>query len=471
MKKILLVISFVIFSLIGCSFEKENKSESTALYYCPMHPEVTSDKPSVCPICQMDLVKKGSDESTHFDKEGIINLGERKQLLASVETYTVKKEHIHKEIESYSYVDFAEPLKKTLSARFNGRIEKLYASETGKIVNKGEPLFEIYSPELVQAQNEYLIALNKNNSDKIISNSSEKESPNNLLNSAKQKLHLLGLTEEQINEIEKNGKPSLQIKYLSPFQGTIIEKRIQEGMYVNEGTILFEIADISKVWVISEIFENDIQFIKKGVRTEFHSDNFPGKSFIGNITFISPVIDKFNRTIKVRSELQNSGNQLLPNMYGLAKFNLQIGEGLTVPENAVVDYGRNKIVWVKVEENIFEPRNVALGVKFGGKFQVLSGINEGDEIVTQGSYLIDSESQLKFGNNAKAFDTKKDITKKIFNSVCPVQGDEVDPEVPAVEYKGKIYGFCCSGCDKKFAANPEKYLKNLSSDGKKFIEH
>ena len=382
-------------SLSGCSkSEDAGKNGNTVVkekdyWTCTMHPQVHMDRPGACPICGMDLIKKVVDEKVEpvneKDMTNMISLSPKKQVLANVSTVVVKKENLQDQVTAYSYLDFVENNRKTISARFNGRIEKLFVDKTGDYIKKGQPLFEIYSPDLVQAQNEYLIALNNS------SNS------NSLLNASKKKLEIFGLTSEQIQTLEKTKEINLTLTYYSPISGTVIEKKVQEGVYVNEGTAIYDVAELSTLWNIAEVYENDLASIKIGSPVKLHLRAYPGEEFKGRVAFIYPLVNSQTRTIKVRSEFSSYNGKLKPQMYGETVFSKAGGEGLLVPADAVIIAGERAVVWTKTGDGMFEARSVQIGNRFGDKYQILSGIKEGDEIAATGGFLIDSESQLKTG--------------------------------------------------------------------------
>jgi Cu(I)/Ag(I) efflux system membrane fusion protein len=391
----------ILLGITGCSKKEmpgETKENEKEIYYCPMHPEVTSEKPGVCPICNMDLVKKVDENKVGMgDMPGMINLSVQKQILANVATVKIQKEQLSKELVSYSYLDFAEQNRKLISARFNGRVEKLFVDKTGDYVNRGQPLFEIYSPDLVEAQNEYLIAIGNTASIRNASFNEESPNSNSLIKSARKRLEIYGITNEQIAKLDSIREIQYTLTYYSPISGTVIDKKIQEGMYVNEGTLLYDIADMSTLWSIAEIYEKDLALVKVGNRVKLRLPAYPDETFEGIVNFIYPVVNSQTRTVKVRSEFSNGNNKLRPQMYGEISVQQDIGKQLLISQDAVLFTGKRQIVWVKTGEDHFESKEVTLGIKNGGKYQVLTGLNEGDEVAVTGGFLIDSESQLRSG--------------------------------------------------------------------------
>lgn len=385
----LYIVMLFILIITGCS-QTESEHNDT-LWTCPMHPEIISDKPGVCPICNMELIKKVNDETGEVDDgtaiEGTISLSNKKQILANVSTIKVSEENLDKEITAYSYLDFAEQNRKTVSAKFNGRIEKLFVNKTGDYIKTNQPLFEIYSPDLVQVQNEYLTALSLSETAKNFS----------FLKAAKTKLQILGLTKQQIEELEKTREVKITLTYYSPTSGTVIEKKVQEGDYVNEGSVIYDVAELSTLWNVAEIYENDLSKIKLGNTAKLKLRAYPGEEFKGKVTFIYPVINEQTRTVKVRSEFSNYGGKLKPQMYGETIFESGTSKGILVPSDAIIFAGKRSVVWVKVSKGKFEARDVSVGSKYGNKYHLLSGISEGEEIAATGGFLIDSESQLKSG--------------------------------------------------------------------------
>ena len=393
MKKYL-IITLTLISVLSfsCSNSNENgqtKSGGKEYWTCPMHPEVHKDRFGSCPICGMDLVKKVEDDSLETDSDNnakeMLTLNNSKQVLANVSTVKVKKERLLKELSVYSYLDIAEQNQKTIPAKFNGRIEKLFVDKTGDYIKKGQALFEVYSPDLAQAENEYLISLNKG------------EENNSLVELSKKKLELMGLTSQQIDEIENSGRINLTVTYYSPINGTVIEKKVQEGMYVSEGTPIYEVAELSTLWNIAEVNEADLSNVKVGSNVKLKLNAYPAEEFLGKVIFIYPVVNPQTRTVKVRNEFASHNNRLKPQMYGQTFFSSDDGPGLLVLSDAIMFSGKRNVVWVKTSDKMFEARDVQVGQKFGDKYHILSRLSEGDEVAVTGGYLIDSESQLKNG--------------------------------------------------------------------------
>ncbi len=386
MKFVILMIGLVAVFTACQNQTPQTVSTDGKPYYCPMHPEVTSDRPGVCPICHMDLVKRSSENA--LSDSLVVMLTDPQTVLANIRTMKVRKSTQVHRVKAYSVLDFAEPDRKIIAARFSGRIEKLYANQTGQYIKPGAPLFDIYSPALLEAQNDYLIALNQIMTIDSISG-------NNVLAASEQKLRFAGMTSDQVARLKASRQPAWVTTFHSPYGGYIIQKNAQEGAYIREGSALYEVADMSRLWSLAEIYENDIPYITVNMRTTLRLNAIPGKEFIGKVEYVYPALDAATRTIKVRSEFRNDHHFLRPQMYGEQTFETETGPALFIPETAIVFTGRGCVVWIKSGDHQFRPQTVKTGIKADSQYEITEGLREGDEIAITGGFLIDSESQLK----------------------------------------------------------------------------
>ena len=297
---------------------------------------------------------------------------------------------IHKLITAVGRVDYAEPNISIINLKYDGWVENLFVNSTGRAVRKGEPLFDIYSPELVSAQQEYLIALKAG---AVLGEAST------LLKSAREKLRLWSVTDSQVEELGRTGQLKKTETVYSPVSGIVIEKNVLQGQKIMAGESLFKIADLSRVWILGEIYEYELPFVKTGQEANISLSYYPGESFAGKIIYIYPYLRPETRTNQVRIEVANPGLKLKPEMFASLEIHVDYGKRLTVPADAVLDAGTLKIVFVAKDDGYFEPREVKVGVKGEDLFEVLGGLNEGENVVTSANFLIDSESSLKAALN------------------------------------------------------------------------
>ncbi|HUX57200.1 MAG TPA: efflux RND transporter periplasmic adaptor subunit [Bacteroidales bacterium] len=368
----------------------DHENSEVTIWTCSMHPQIRMDKPGKCPICAMDLIpliSAGSDEE-QTDPNAII-MTESAVKLAEVQTMIVKKGAPEKSLYLQGKVQADERNISELTARFGGRIEKLFINFTGQHVRKGEKLVTIYSPELVTAQRELLEAV------------SYKESRPALYIAAKGKLKLWDLSDEQILTIEKLGEPQLYFNVNSPITGTITMRHVALGDYVKEGLALFQVINLSHVWVLFDAYESDLPWIRKGDRTEFTIQSLPGKTYSGNVTFIDPFINASSRVAKIRVELNNPGLKIKPEMFVTGTIKSKIAEGsheLMIPKSSILWTGKRSVVYVKVPDHknpTFIYRQITLGPEAGNFYVVADGLSEGEEIATNGTFKIDAAAQLQ----------------------------------------------------------------------------
>jgi multidrug efflux pump subunit AcrA (membrane-fusion protein) len=312
---------------------------------------------------------------------------ERMQLLG-VTFATVEQRKLEAEIRTVGRVDYDETRVTTVSTKVSGWIENLYADYTGKIVSRGEPLYTIYSPEVVSTEQEYLLSLR---GESVRPRLGGKE----LILSAKKRLEFWDIPENHIKDLETSGSITKTMMIHSPSSGYIIKKNISEGAHVDAGQDLFVIADLSKIWVYADIYEYEIPLVSVGQGAEMILSYYAGETFSGKVNYVYPYLDEKTRTIKIRVEFDNPGLKLKPGMYANVRLRSIIADSaLAIPTEAVLDTGERKIVFVQKRKGVFEPREVVLGAKAGDYYQVLSGVEAGEIVATSANFLIDSESRL-----------------------------------------------------------------------------
>jgi membrane fusion protein, copper/silver efflux system len=358
------------------------------IWTCAMHPQIRLDEPGKCPICGMDLIPLVQNSTASIDPDAIHLTAEAAQL-ANVLTTVVSKEKPVKEIRLYGKVQADERLLQSQVSHVPGRIERLAVNFTGESVVKGQVLAQIYSPELVTAQQELLEAART------------KETQPAIYEAAREKLHQWKLTDKQIDDIETSGSVQTTVDITSNSGGIVTSRRVNTGDYVSQGTVLFDIADLSRVWVMFDAYESDLQFLRKGEKISFTLQSLPGENFSANIVFVDPVIDPVTRVAKVRVEIGNQSGRFKPEMFatGIVSSNLvKYRDNLVIPKSAVLWTGKRSIVYVKqpdTDEPVFKIREVGLGPMLGESYVVTDGLSEGEEIVTSGAFSVDAAAQLE----------------------------------------------------------------------------
>jgi len=322
-----------------------------------------------------------------------------KQQLIGVKTVAVSFRQIGKVIRTVGRVEYDERKLATVNMKYEGWIEKLYADYTGMAVRKGQPLAEVYSPELLATQQEFLNTLRwaKSSSEMkegVVAGMLNRDAET-IITAARQRLRLWDITDEQIKSIEETGKVVRTVTLVSPADGTVVQKNAVQGMRVMPGDKLFDIADLSSVWIISDIYENELPLINPGETARISLSSLPGKEFSAKVEFIYPTLTDQARTVKVRLTVPNPGGRLKPQMFTNVEIKAGIGKRLAVPDDAVLDTGTRSIVYVDKGEGNFEPREVKLGLRADGYREVLSGLKNGEKVARAATFLIDSEAQLK----------------------------------------------------------------------------
>ncbi len=329
-----------------------------------------------------------------------IEISPEKQHLIGVKTTQVTVKPLKKIIRTVGRIEYDERRLSSINTKFEGWIEKLHVDYTGKYVNKGDPLAEIYSPELIASQHEFIDALrwradaeilkSDNELRKMLSIDAEK-----IISAAKKRLSYWDITEEQIKKIEQTKTPLRTITIHSPVSGYVVQKMAVKGMRVMPGEKLFDIADLSSVWIISEIYEYELSLVRVGMKARIALSYLPKREFLSTIEYVYPELSGDTRTARVRFTLPNPNGQLKPKMFTNVEIKIDLGKRLVIPKSAVIDTGMRKIVYVDKGEGYFEPREVLLGLKDDENIEVLKGLQSGENVVSSATFLIDSESKLK----------------------------------------------------------------------------
>jgi membrane fusion protein, copper/silver efflux system len=360
----------------------------STIWTCAMHPQIRMSEPGKCPICGMELIPLIKSGTSSIDPDAV-QLSKEAAELANVLTSVVTRQKPVKEVRLYGKVQSDERLLQSQVAHIPGRIERLFINFTGEQVSKGQILAQIYSPELITAEQELLEA------------AKTKITQPAIYEAAKEKLRQWKISDIQIGSIENSGVPQTTIDIISNTSGIVTGRLVNTGDYVSQGTALFRIADLSRVWILFEAYESDLQFLKKGEKVSFTLQALPGIDYSGSIVFIDPVIDPLTRVAKVRVETNNQSEKLKPEMFatGIVSSTLEeYNNSVVIPKSAVLWTGKRSIVYVKlsgVAEAVFKIREIGLGPILGESYVVTDGLSEGEEIVTSGTFSVDAAAQLE----------------------------------------------------------------------------
>lgn len=384
-------------------------SESPAkpqIYYCSMHPTQQSTNPDDrCPICAMDLIPMPEEDDDDPDAP-VLRLSPRAAALMQVAVWPAQHKQVHREVRLFGKLDYDETRLRTITARYPGRLDRLFVNSTGTAVSKGQPLAEIYSPDLITAQEELFQAIAAYEQ-AAASNASTnanllRETTAATLDSARQRLRLLGLTPTQIDELETHRQLQDHLTIHAPFDGIVIHRHALEGTYVGTGEPIYAVADLSNLWLHLEVFETDLPWITIGDEAVFTTETWPGKTFSGHITFIDPVLNAQSRTARLRVEVPNEKGLLKPGMLVRAAVHAVIGddsdEPLVIPATAPLITGQRSVVYVQIPDDerlAFEGRHITLGLRAGEYYTVTDGLEAGELVVTNGAFMIDSELQIR----------------------------------------------------------------------------
>ncbi|HEX3618838.1 MAG TPA: efflux RND transporter periplasmic adaptor subunit [Candidatus Udaeobacter sp.] len=414
---LLVTLATLLFAAVSCSKNSTSTSSNIDYYTCTMHPSVHSKRPGKCPICGMDLVpvmKQSGGEKTSGGMQGMpampampgMNEGEMKGAEKPGE-FVVPVERQQQIGVRYAKVE-RKPLRHTIRAvglivpdktrnwqfvsRVDGYVQKLDVSAPGELVEKNAPLLSIYSPDLLTTEREFVELLRMREQAR---SKEARETPQRLIESARRRLQLWNVAEQQIAELEKTRKASDTLTLLSPFRGVVQSVPVEQGKNVKIGDMLVEVADLGVVWVWAEFYENELPMLQVGQQIDVSTKTYPGEKFKGTISVINPFLDETKRTAKVRIDIANPDFKLRPGMYVNAELAMNMGEALSVPVSAVMPTGARNVVFVDKGEGKLEPRIVQLGTKYGDIYEVKSGLQANERVVASANFLIDAESKVQ----------------------------------------------------------------------------
>ena len=419
-QKITVLFVLVVLFFLASSCTKRStsaKPDNVDCYTCTMHPSVREKEPGKCPICSMDLVPVMKGEVTPGSSSKQPPKHDHAAMLAGRSTGTASGSPSHEfvvpvERQQQIGVTYAtverKPLFHTIRAvgsivpdkgrnwqfvsRVDGYVQKLQVTAPGELVEKNAPLLSIYSPDLLTSEREFVELLRMRDQAR---SKDARETPQRLIESARRRLQLWNVTEEQIAELERTRKASDTLTLLSPFRGVVQSVPVEQGKNVKVGDTLVEVADLSVVWVWAEFYENELPMLQVGQKIDITTKSYPGEKFEGTITLINPFLEEAKRTARVRIDIANPDFKLRPGMYVNAELAMDMGQALTIPVSAVMPTGTRNVVFVDKGQGKLEPRMVELGTKYGEIYEVKSGLKENERVVASANFLIDAESKVQ----------------------------------------------------------------------------
>ncbi len=365
-------------------------------WQCPMHPTVVQDHPGDCPICGMKLVEvDGATVDPGGPPEGLagVSIDPARQQLIGLKIAHVERGPVGGSWRTSGRVAFDETRIHHVNVKFSGFVEHVHGDFIGRAVRKGEPLFSIYSPELLATQEEYLLALRTRRT--LGEGGAMAADGDALVQAARRKLELWDVPRSELERIERSGEASRTVTFPSPASGVLTKKDVVPGMRVNAGDMPFEIVDLSRVWVLADAYESDLGHVRIGMPATLRLRAFPDRTFRGRVAFIDPLLDPKTRTAKIRLEFPNASGELKPEMFGEVVLEGASREGLRIPADAVIHSGTQTVVFVALPDGKFRPREVKLGEGDAQFVEVVSGLEAGDGVVTRANFLVDSESRLR----------------------------------------------------------------------------
>jgi membrane fusion protein, copper/silver efflux system len=418
---LLLILATLLFGLAGAGCERKgasSKPSNVDYWTCTMHPSVHAKDPGKCPICSMDLVpvlkssapaagpaskspqhdhaamlagkSSGTGISSSPSHEFVVPV-ERQQQIGVTYARVERKPLLHT-IRAVGLIVPDKTRSWQFVSRVDGYVQKLHVSSPGELVEKDAPLLSIYSPDLLTSEREFVELLRMRDQAKT---KEGRETPQRLIESAKRRLQLWNVTDQQITELEKTRKASDTLTLLSPFRGVVQSVPVEQGKNVKTGDMLVEVVDLSVVWVWAEFYETELSMLQIGQQFGITTASYPGQKFEGTISVINPFLDEVKRTARVRVDIPNPDFKLRPGMYVNAELAMNMGEALTVPVSAVMPTGTRNLVFVDKGQGKIEPRVVQLGYKYADIYEVQSGLQENERVVASANFLISAESRVQ----------------------------------------------------------------------------
>ena len=390
--KYLFVFILMSFFFLACKSKKETPVDTDVYYTCSMHPQVHESKPGKCPICKMDLI--AVKKSTAKNAVDEIELSEQQIQLGNIQSDTIHNGTIGDKVILTATINFDQSKQNVVSSKIMGRIEKLYFKNAGEYVSKGTKLYDLYSEELNNAKQEYLLVLEKQT---VLGNAVINF--DQMIHSTRNKLLLWGMNEAQIQELANSKKASPLTSFYSNVSGYITTMDSKEGDYVSEGGTILQLADLSSLWAEAQVYSSQLVFVEKGTQATVQFPDLQGKQVIGKIEFINPEINPDTRINLVRVTLPNPMGQLKPGMPAYVVITNQAHKSLLLPTDAVIRNNQGASVWIQVTANKFRYKMVTIGLENGGRVEIKSGLEDGEVVVTSGAYLLNSEYIFKTGSN------------------------------------------------------------------------
>ncbi|MEO5569550.1 MAG: efflux RND transporter periplasmic adaptor subunit [Bacteroidia bacterium] len=388
-------------SVYSCNKNKEEKKESTSeqsneYYTCSMHTFVHSKVPGKCPVCGMTLIKVGgnSAQSQNGKKSTGFRLTENQKILGDIKTDTAQIKTINKEISLLGIAVPDENNISVISSRVKGRIDKLFVRNPGEKIARGQLLFAIYSEELLADEKDFLNAVEQQTKF-----SSQQKIVGELADASKKKLKLWGWSEQQINELASSKQISPTFSYTSNESGFLLELKINEGAYVEAGTSLFKISNLNTIWVEAQVYPEQLKYLNQQSEVSVSFEVAAEKSYKGKVVFENPSLDEDKKFSKVRIEIQNQENKITPGMMAYVYLKTQEKKTLVIPKSALLLL-KMKTVWVQLPDGSYESRNVETGMQNKNEVEIISGIKEGELVISSGSFLLQSEYTIRNGANS-----------------------------------------------------------------------